>query len=168
MDKFIQIFCDLFVLHDKVHVAHMNTVKMSWCATIHPTLGAIYESLDELVDKFWEDVIIKYSKWKLPWFKECIAKSTIWDNVDGNPQKIVRDLYMDCEKLEATLGDENNKADNNLAQLIGPIREKFTVFCADLEREQVDEDIEDLFKITWATGGWIETPEEEKTEDAQD
>jgi len=96
------------------------------------------------VDSFGENVVIKFLKKKLPNPKECYEKSTYAEITSENMEDIVEECYDEVEQIEEIFRIQNNKADNCLAQLLSPIREKFTGFCADLAREmekiEVNED----------------------------
>lgn len=139
MENLKQIYCDLFCLHDKVHTYHIRTVKTPESATLHSTLGGIYTSLEEIVDSFWENVIIKYLWEDLPSPLECYQETSYASCENTDPEEILSELYEEIEEMEVVLREENNKADNCLAQLISPIWDKFTGFCADLSREMCDD-----------------------------
>ena len=139
MDKYVKIYCDLVCLYDKAHTYHIRTVKMPCSATLHPTLWGIYNWLEEIVDNFGENIIIKYLNKELPSTMDCYNQSIYTDCDATEDESIVTDLYSDIEEVEQKLKTLNNEADNCLAQLIWPIREKFTGFCADLSREMEDE-----------------------------
>ena len=79
MGKLESLYCDVFCLHDKVHAYHIKTVKMPCSATLHPTLWGIYTSLEEIVDSFGENIIIKYLDKKLPSPMDCYNESVYTD-----------------------------------------------------------------------------------------
>lgn len=135
MDTFQQLYCDLVCLHDKVHTYHIRTVNKEWCATIHSTLGTIYQWLEENVDSFGENIITKYMWDTVSSTQECYDNSgfIVADSID--PEEIIEELYDDVDVMETRLGEALNKANNQLAQLMWPIREDFTDYCAALKKE---------------------------------
>jgi len=57
-----QMYCDLLCLQDKAHTAHIRTVNMFRCKTLHAALGEVYTSLQDILDAFGENIIMKLEK----------------------------------------------------------------------------------------------------------
>ena len=56
------MYCDLLCLQDKAHTAHIRTVNMFRCKTLHAALGEVYTSLQDILDAFGENIIMKLEK----------------------------------------------------------------------------------------------------------
>ena len=94
-----QIFADLVCLHDKVHTYHIRTVNMVGCATLHGTLGDIYTGLEDLTDKFGENVIQKFYGEQIPSAGECYEMSDMTDNGATFACEILDDVVEEIDEL---------------------------------------------------------------------
>lgn len=141
----IELYCDFVVLYNKIHTLHINTVRMRWCATLHPTLWEHYEKLQSLVDLVWEDILQKALNKEIPTLSECIKKSTIKDDmIYDDKDEIIDDIYKDYEYISSSIGKKSSSEKNLLIQnILLWIRDNLTKLCADISREMCeDESIE--------------------------
>ena len=137
---YCQIYCDLTKLHSKVHTYHIRTVNTPESATLHATLGSVYEKLDELRDMLGENVLIKFLDEGVPSESDTYRLSNIYDSIDwACASDIAKDVYGDLEKIEAIIWEQLDEEDNRLAQLVWPVREQLTNLCADMARELCNE-----------------------------
>lgn len=137
-----ELYSDIVALYNKVHTLHIRTVKMKGTATLHPTLWEHYESLQEMVDTFGEDIIQKSLDKDVPSPMECFKKATIeTDIILNNNEEIVDELYKDYEYLKADLKKEATNAKDLLVQnILIDMWNKTAGFCADISREMCDEE----------------------------
>lgn len=131
----IELYSDLVTLYNKVHFLHIKTVKMEWTCILHDVLGGHYGKLQDIVDRFWEDVLVKSDK-ELPTTSECLKKSTINEEMMlESKDEITDDLYKDYEYLKNRLKEQTNKEKNLLIQnILIDMWDEFTKFCADISR----------------------------------
>lgn len=129
------MYCDILCLQDKAHTAHIRTVNMLRCKTLHAAFGEVYTSLQDILDSFGENIIMKLEKWMVPTAGEAYNESSIEDLQSEDRQEMLNEIYDDVEDMEECFGECLEEADNKVAQIIGPHREKLTDLCALLERE---------------------------------
>ena len=133
----IELYSDIVALYNKVHMIHIRTVNM-WCtATLHPLLWIHYSILQDMVDRFWEDIIQKGLKKDVPTTLECLKKTTISENMMyDEKQEIVDDLYKDYEYLRDDIKQKTNKEKDLLIQnILIDFWDTATKLVADLSRE---------------------------------
>lgn len=105
------------------------------CKTLHDAFGEVYNSLEDMVDSFGENIIMKLEWWMIPNSYTCYEESNIADGEETDRQKMLADLYRDIETIEGIFHEELNNADNDVAEIIWKIRSKLTDLCALLKRE---------------------------------
>lgn len=139
-----ELYTNLVSLYNKAHHLHIRTVKMKGTATLHPTLWAHYESLQDMVDLFGEDIIQKSLNKDVPSPMECLKKATIeTDVILDNAEEIIDELYKDYEYLKADLKKEAINAKDLLIQnILIDMWNKTAGFCADISREMCEEEEE--------------------------
>lgn len=138
----IELYCNFVALYNKIHTVHIKTVNMKCSANLHPTLWEHYETLQEIVDKFWEDIIVKQLQQDLPTPLDCLKKSTIsGEMIYSDDEEIVNDV---CKDYIYILWDIKTKTSSEKDLLIQNIllwiRETITKLKADIDRLMKDED----------------------------
>lgn len=113
---------------------------MPWCATLHSTLWDIYTGVEGNTDTRGEDVIIKYMWSELPSHWECYDISKLTTAEAKTAKEIVNEVCDTLETLMDKIGVLNNEADNNLSEIIWPIWNTFTGYCAAIQREMCEEE----------------------------
>lgn len=138
----IELFSDLIVLYNKLHNIHIKTVNMMCCATLHPLLWEHYETLQSIVDRVWEDILIKSLNKDLPKLSQSIKQATISDDIDyKDEEEIVDDLCKDYEYIISDIKKLTNKQTDLLIQnILIDVRNEFTKLYADIERQKEDEE----------------------------
>ncbi len=141
----LELYRDLVALYEKTHAAHIRTVNMPGTATLHPTLGAHYETLQDMVDTVGEDIIVKAMKKPLPSPMECLKKSTIDTEAEhADAEETASDLYKDYEYLSASFRDAATGEKNLLVQnILLNLWDASTKLCADMAREICEEEGEE-------------------------
>lgn len=153
-----ELYCDLVALYTKLHNTHIQTVKMAECATLHPTLWEHYETLQGMIDRLWEDVLIKWLDAEIPSPLQCLKSSTIsWETMYSDSEEIVSDIYKDYEYLKNDIKTKAiNEKDLLIQNILIELRDTATKLCADMSREMCDKD--DSKKETKKESKEIEMP----------
>ena len=99
------------------------------------------ETLQGMVDRVGEDIIIKSLGKTLPTTSECLKKATINEEMElENAEDIAEELYKDYEYLASDLKKKATSEKNLLVQnILIDMWDSSTKFCADIEREMEDE-----------------------------
>lgn len=138
----LELYHDLVALYEKIHAAHIRTVNMPGTATLHPTLGAHYETLQDMVDTVGEDIIVKAMKKPLPSPMECLKKATVNTETEhADAEETAADVYKDYEYLSASFRDAATGEKNLLVQnILLNLWDTSTKLCADMAREVCEEE----------------------------
>jgi DNA-binding ferritin-like protein len=133
----IELYSDIVALYNKVHMIHIRTVNMEDTETLHPLLWSHYSILQDMVDRFWEDIIQKWLEKDVPTTLECLKKTTISENMMyDDVDEIVDDLYKDYEYLKNDIKQKTNKEKDLLIQnILIDFWDTATKLCADIKRE---------------------------------
>lgn len=140
----LELYRDLVALYEKTHAVHIRTVKVPDCATLHPTLGEHYETLQGMVDSLGEDVIQKIMGEDVPGAMECLKKATVDTETEhADAEEIVQDMLKDYAFVVASFEkcakeEKNLLAQNVLLELWG----KSNAIYADMCREVCEEEYE--------------------------
>ena len=136
----LDTYKDLVSIYNKSHTDHIRTVNMNGAKTLHPTLGEHYEAFQDMVDTFWEDIIVKSLNKPLPSVSKCLKDSTIVEEDYDNVDDILNDLYKDYEYLAKTLEKDADIELNLLVQnKLIDMWDRLTKMCSDLSREMCEE-----------------------------
>lgn len=133
----LELYSNLVSIYNKSHALHIRTVNMKGCPTLHSTIGNHYETLQGMVDRVGEDIIVKSLGKTLPTTSECLKKATINEEMElENAEDIVDELYKDYEYLSSDLKKKATSEKNLLVQnILIELWDLSTKFCADMERE---------------------------------
>ena len=136
----LELYSNLVSIYNKSHALHIRTVNMKDCATLHTTIGNHYETLQEMVDRVWEDIIIKSLDKTLPSTSECLKKATINEEMELEcAEDIIDELYKDYEYLSSDLKKKSNAEKNLLVQnILIEMWDLSTKLCADMKREMCE------------------------------